>query len=50
MITIGGQLDILAQRLRDIGSKYLDLPIKMREAETHTLFLDSIKTFEVISG
>lgn len=49
MITIGAQLDILALRLSDMGNQYLDLPDDVRQEKTLTLFLDSIKVFEVIS-
>ncbi|KAG4070904.1 hypothetical protein HA402_011130 [Bradysia odoriphaga] len=49
LITIGGQLDILAQRLRDIGSMYRGLPDVARQEETHIYFEDNIKIFEVIS-
>lgn len=49
MITIGAQLDILAQRLRNMGTQYLDLPDAVRQEKTLKLFKDSIKVFEVIS-
>lgn len=49
LISIGAQLDIIAQRLRDIGGMYLDLPNKARQERTLAFFGDTIKTFEVIS-
>lgn len=50
LIAIGAQLDILSQRLRDIGGKFLDLPDAARQEKTTTYFIDNIKSFEVISG
>ncbi|KAJ6640375.1 Odorant receptor 94a, partial [Pseudolycoriella hygida] len=51
LVTIGGQLDIISQRFRDIGRKYYsDETDAIWEEKTNTIFLDNIKVFEVISG
>ncbi len=49
LVTIGGQLDIIAQRLRVVGSKYLELPENVRQEKLLASFLDDVKSFEVIS-
>lgn len=49
LIALAAQLDILAQRLRDTGDKYLDLPDDVRQEKTLASFLDNVKRFEVIS-
>lgn len=49
LIAIGGQLDIIAERLRGIGSKNLDLPDEIRQEKTLAFFLDTVKVFERVS-
>lgn len=50
MITIGAQLDILAIRLRNIKRDTSDLPDAIKDDKTVTYFLDTFKSFEIISG
>ncbi|XP_037028607.1 odorant receptor 94a-like [Bradysia coprophila] len=49
MVTIGAQLDILAERFRRVGKMYLDLPHDVQQEKTLEFFLDNVKNFEELS-